>query len=340
MSAAYAQSPQANRLYVVREGDTLSQIIQSNLNGRIYGKKALLEEVHKLNAWLKNRDELYPGQEIDLTERERERERALTPKLIDAPIEIPDEPPSEPPAEPVIATVSPVEPQPLPKPPSFFRAWGGASALKLRAFDPNSSTLGEFVSSRFYSLGMSYEHVSSTGWEASLAVSLSRIDFLPIAGGRALSPNGTHLIEPDVQIRYRLSERFKMIFASSLAYHLSVNGLSAADLALVSTYIPQFGLGAQLIFLKSDHWELSGLVIGSFALPRTVSNFRVNSGWAERVEVAAQRSVTRKISLEAAATFRALQQNTSLTEITRSEIGGRIGIRIQLGDLPEEKETK
>lgn len=270
-------------IYVVKEKDTLSTIVQQTMHGRIYGKRGGLEKLVALNPKIKNPNLIFPGDDIILSGEDQklvdESQANRTLATADAPATT--EPSKNLPAEnqnkALDERVSTVD--------TLFKRGANlaltpyVSILSLEAEDRASGNASTVASKYDAGVTLSYVQDWSEKFHSQLNLKMGMVDFeKPTNSSRSLVDTQKFIFGLGAETSHQLSEKLGLTFGIDYGKELFIRSVSTQSETVDAVNVPTLGTKLSYDFANLDpfHFGVSGTY--KAMLPASADGYSVKFG--------------------------------------------------------------
>lgn len=266
-------------VYVLSEGETLSQVASRAFPGRIYGRHGSLQKLLTLNPSIENRDRIYAGQKIIIFNLDSSltlsnqsdvpapaRELATTVAAVEPTepvVELTAAPPKTPaPAKTAVPT-EPATPSAKPAPEKTTdpksenvdhraKFFAGYRFTTLHAVDKTTNTNADLFTSHDVVVGSAWQQKWSEEFGTFFEFSARNLDFVPSASAnKNLVNTSKTLFSLSVGGQSQLSERISLRYSMSYGSQLFIRGVNSNSISVDSLAVPSIGAeGLYRLFAK------------------------------------------------------------------------------------------
>ena len=273
----------ASVTYVVKKGDTLSQVSEKMVPGPVLGKNGSLERVLALNPNIKNPDLIYPGEQVQLPGGELAQASAER-----QPAQIVPEPSPEPSPQAAV-DLSPKSPEAAsvvqaPAPMQFKRGVYYTIApfydfATITNQDRSSGAPASLTTSYFTGADFSYGQKWTEGFRTFMHFKLAGVAFeAPTNGEGSISDTSKFLAGGGIGTESALSKSVTLGFSADYQQNLFTRGLDANNVTLDAIATPVLGANLSWDMITADPlaFGVSGMV--AVDLPASTDGYRTWTG--------------------------------------------------------------
>ncbi len=305
--------------YVVKNGDTLSNITQKNSIEKIYGKNGALKKLIKINPQIKNPSLIKPGSKIQLLNDWR---------IIanDIPAKVPD-------TVPVVAAAEVVEDDGVSRY-GLIEANPFLYYSRIDGTDIANGTKAIIISDINYGFNFRLSQVLSPNFRTNQIISLRRETFLadPSTTTAQIQNSTKTLTRLGLGGEYALTNRFSLLgnfaFSQELYYKGVAGSTSSIQLQNVNLNRLEFGGIYKIWERKQFNIDVEGKSI--FLLPSSNATFQTRLGIGYYGRISMIQNFT-NFSIRSGLFFQSLSQDTSILKSTRKDGGLDLGMIWEFG---------
>lgn len=294
--------------YVVKPGETLSEIIWQKYGSPLYGRGNYLEQIAKKNK-ISSSDKIYPGQEIKL----------LPPKFIES--------------APPEAAICPVVVVPIEAETQIDRRWkiGFTPKFIFSKIDvTDSSGKATLLSNLSFGSSIFAERAFADKWHYSLGLDYEKSDFLP-PENKTLTQSSNILMGLFFGVGADLSERLRMAAQFGLKQELFLRGASSSSLALDKVLVPRVRLGLETELTKQERFSVGLGVDTNLLFPVKTANYDIKQSIDYCGKIFISKALGSQMNLRGGIFYRQSSQSTSIVDQVRSDTGVEFSLTWRLG---------
>lgn len=218
--------------YTVKNGDTLSEILHKNVEGRIYGEYGHLQKLLSENPGIRNPNYILIGQKVEYTHFSR---------AVSAEISIEDGPKKKKPRKQAI---------------EVSLMFGSES---LNATDISSNANEKAVSNLTYGINLKWTQKWSERYSLFAKAAYNKLDF-DVASNKSLKEKSVSKGSVSLGGSYSFSESHQIMISLGLEEMFILSALNIQDLEIKKALIPKIELSAKhLIKETSSGFKISGV---------------------------------------------------------------------------------
>ncbi|QLY24965.1 LysM peptidoglycan-binding domain-containing protein [Bdellovibrio sp. KM01] len=307
-------------LYIVKTGDTLSNIADRVRGGHTYGKGENLEKILILNPHLKLGRAIGPGEQILIPVNDLRNVAAEeTPKP--APVASP---------APVAVAVAVQVPQPQQTPVAteeddvnhHFAVKAGYQFTTLEANDNVTHTKAELNSDHDITAAATWSQKWSDGFKSLFSFSARNIEFQPSTNSaKKISNASKSLLGVGFGGRFDLDEKAGIFFSVSYGQELFLHGISTTNVSIDSANVSNVGLGFDFQLYRKGSTALGFAISGSYLGGASTDYYSIDNGSSYKALLFIRRDKGGKfLSFEVGAQQRT--QNTSVSDLNETNVFG------------------
>lgn len=330
-------------LHVVRHGDTLSQIAQDNLRGRVYGRRGSLAKLLTLNPKLDQNGHIIVGQKIRLgTDAQpgwreshmtpvaaNENSHPRTPASEDGRLttaaqgQTPEATvPSGPVALAPIQCAAPTESQSDIDHGAEFTV--GYQFTTLQSTDGTSGATATLITDRDLNVGAAWKQVWTSGFRSFAAFNVRNVDFsAPTSSTKSLTNPSQTLLGLQMGVDHQIGERLQLKYSLGYGNQLFMHAVTANSLSVDSVAVPSAALAAHLRFFTVGKTSMGLNASATYLFSGTTDTYSVGSGTALDGALTLKREDQER-TMGVALGYRDRSQSTSSLNVREDNIYGLI----------------
>lgn len=308
-------------IYIVKPGDTLSNIADRIRGGHTYGKGENLEKILSLNPQVSLKRALSVDEKIlipvnDL--RNVAAEEATTPAPAPAPVATPAPSPvaaASPPPKPVAAAdEDDVD--------HHFDLKAGYQFTTLEANDNVTHTKAELNSDHDITAAATWSQKWSEEFKSFFSFSARNIEFQPSTNSsKKISNASKSLLGVGFGGRFNLDEKAGIFFSANYGQELFLHGISTTNVSIDSANVSNVGLGFDFQLYRKGSTALGFAISGSYLSGTSTDYYSIDSGSSYKGLLFIRRDKGGKfLSFEIGAQQRS--QNTSVSDLNETNVFG------------------
>lgn len=307
--------------YIVKKGDTFSEIIWHKVGSPLCGKNGNLSKLISLNSHIKNPHKIKPGQKIMF---EQPRTIAQDDISAESPEEVIVEKPESSEASVSKENLDPYSSYSIA--PSFYFS-------TINGKESSNSTKAELVSNLNFVVNGTWSQNWSNKFSTSLQASIRREEYYSFEG---ITLDNKSLIQGSfgVGARYKFSDKFT--FKSLLGYSQETfyRATSINTLAIESVALPKLMMGVGAKLFKIHQYELNFNAQGIATASAKSGEYDIELGTGYRTSLEfSEEFVKSNKSFGCDIFYSSLSQDSGLVDQTKKEVGAGCALSWRVGEV-------
>jgi LysM repeat protein len=293
--------------YIVKKGDTLSEIAHKNIPGPIYGRNGSLDKILSFNPQIKNPNKIYVGAVINLD----------TPSLRSVAEEHPPEGP---------ARIELLPEVPEKKTYGEFSVRAGMEFFRLNSTDNTTGANATVLSNMNPTVALNWKQHWSDAWATNFRLNYESVN-LQNPSPRTMTSSNVGAYGFGVGVERSFSDSFTLIGSLGYDQEFFLESASTQTLTLDTIAIPSASLAARFDFYKRNLTNVGLEATYSYLSTGSNSLYAVSTGSAySGMLYWHQELSSSKTVLTGEVFYRQQSQNTSLVTQTQTDVGGVLGL--------------
>ena len=301
--------------HVVTKGETISEIAQKFVKGKVYGKSGGIEKILASNPQVKNANLILAGDTLVIPSDEAlpaVAQQTEQDVLVRAPAN-------------EFASAS----QDISLRRSYFEVTPDFSFTRLDGMEKASGAKAVLLSSLNYGASAAWHQVWSEIYETAARVSTEKISFRN-ASTRTLENASSYYSSLSLSGSARIGTRTKLAAALGVGEQIFHRASSLSTATIDKVFIPRFDLGLSQTLITASPFLIGVGLRAGVLLPGSTESYDIRTGYAYHAtlyirQVSSLDPSVERLSL--AIFFGGSKQNTSLVDNSRHDLGLALGYK-------------
>lgn len=302
--------------YLVKKGDTFSDVVAAHFKGPIFGKNGNIKKLRALNPHIKNPRFIYPGTRLYLAPRREEVAAIPVPDVV---VTVPEVvvPEAVAPAAPEPALIREVASSEAETTKTSFEVSPYYALTGLSIKDRVSGVTSTLASQMYLGTHLNYSQTWSEKFKSFVGLNLGYVSFeKPTDPAKSLANASKFMSGIGFGVNYRISSDLTSSLSASYQKELFTHGVSTSQTSVDAVTIPSVGgkLTYDLINTGSLALGLSGELQYKFAAK--TDSYKVKQGYKYAAAVYLKQNQSFQTDLGVFSRV----QDTSLTQQTETGV--------------------